>query len=151
MTIAAIVALAVIALAPGGLAQRARGQWRWVVDSLTAVRPALKLHDAGLAASPAGTTTGDDYAIDELPHGDRVAASHLQAQVARAAEIVAPSWPLASFVAVNPLSGFEDRSFDDATAEMGRWTDARTHRPLAEVGIDAVSPVDHAPQQRIAA
>ena len=132
VAIAAIVALAVIALAPGGLAQRARGQWRWVVDSLTAVRPALKLHDAGLAASPAGTTTGDDYAIDELPHGHRVAASHLQAQVARAAEIVAPSWPLASFVAVNPLSGFEDRSFDDATAEMGRWTDARTHRTLAE-------------------
>lgn len=132
VAVAAIATLAVVALAPGQPARWARDQWRWWVDALTAVRRPMNLRAAGLDSARPRSVPADETLVDDVPHVDRVSASHLQAQVARAAEIVAPSWPLASFVAVNPLSGFEDRSFDDATAEVGRWTDARTHRSLSE-------------------
>ena len=38
----------------------------------------------------------------------------LHQDVARAKTVVAPSWPLSSTIAVNPLSGFEHLHFDDA-------------------------------------
>lgn len=56
----------------------------------------------------------------------------LRAQVVRAAAIVAPLWPLRSFVAVNPLGGLGHLSFDDAAAEARRWLGARTHLCLRE-------------------
>ncbi len=55
----------------------------------------------------------------------------LLAEVAKAAEIVAPLWPLTSFVAVNPLLGLQRLSFDDATAVARRWLRARTHLTFA--------------------
>lgn len=66
---------------------------------------------------------------------DRVSQQHhtsLLADVARAAEIVAPMWPLTSFVAVNPLGGLQHLPFDEATATARRWLGARTHPTLAE-------------------
>ena len=51
--------------------------------------------------------------------------------VSKAAEIIAPLWPLASFVAVNPLLGLQHLPFDDATAVARRWLRARTHLTLA--------------------
>ena len=63
----------------------------------------------------------------------RPSARHdeLLADVAEAAEIIAPLWPLTSFVAVNPLLGLQHLPFDDATAVARRWLRARTHLTLA--------------------
>ncbi|HEX2040233.1 MAG TPA: putative inorganic carbon transporter subunit DabA, partial [Acidimicrobiales bacterium] len=57
--------------------------------------------------------------------------TELLADVSQAAEIIAPLWPLTSFVAVNPLLGLQHLSFDDATAVARRWLRARTHLTLA--------------------
>jgi uncharacterized protein YbcC (UPF0753/DUF2309 family) len=59
------------------------------------------------------------------PHGE------LLAEISEAAEIIAPLWPLTSFVAVNPLLNLQHLSFDDATAVARRWLRARTHLTLA--------------------
>ena len=45
----------------------------------------------------------------------------IEAEIRRAAETVAPVWPLHSFVTANPLAGFEDRPFHEAVAR-GRST-----------------------------
>ncbi|HUP71365.1 MAG TPA: putative inorganic carbon transporter subunit DabA, partial [Acidimicrobiales bacterium] len=65
-------------------------------------------------------------------HGGRSAGhTELLADVSEAAEIIAPLWPLTSFVAVNPLLGLQHLPFDDATAIARRWLRARTHLTLA--------------------
>ena len=57
--------------------------------------------------------------------------AELLADVSEAAQIIAPLWPLTSFVAVNPLLGLQHLPFDDATAVARRWLRARTHLTLA--------------------
>lgn len=57
--------------------------------------------------------------------------TELLADVSKATEIIAPLWPLTSFVAVNPLVGLQHLPFDDATAVARRWLRARTHLTLA--------------------
>ena len=57
--------------------------------------------------------------------------SDLLADVSKAAEIIAPLWPLTSFVAVNPLVGLQYLPFDEATAVARRWLRARTHLTMA--------------------
>jgi len=57
--------------------------------------------------------------------------TELLADVSTAAEVIAPLWPLTSFVAVNPLLGMQHLPFDDATAVARRWLRARTHLTLA--------------------
>ena len=57
--------------------------------------------------------------------------TELLADISKAAEIIAPLWPLTSFVAVNPLLGLQHLPFDDATAVARRWLRARTHLTLA--------------------
>jgi len=65
-------------------------------------------------------------------HGGRSAGhTEVLADVSKAAEIIAPLWPLTSFVAVNPLLGLQHLPFDDATAVARRWLRARTHLTLA--------------------
>jgi uncharacterized protein YbcC (UPF0753/DUF2309 family) len=63
-----------------------------------------------------------------------------------AARLVAPQWPLTSFVAVNPLGGLEDEGFDAATALARRWTRGRSQLPLAELrralAVGRVAPHD---------
>lgn len=49
-----------------------------------------------------------------------------------AATAIAPQWPLSSTVAVNPLAGFEDRSFDDAVGDAALWFGARGRLTEAE-------------------
>ncbi len=61
---------------------------------------------------------------------DPASLTGLRADVATASRLVAPSWPLTSFVAVNPLHGLEHLPFDAACAEARRWMGARTHLPL---------------------
>ena len=56
----------------------------------------------------------------------------LRADVAAAGAVVAPSWPLSSTIAVNPLSGFEDQTFAAALAEGAARFGARGHLTLNE-------------------
>lgn len=49
--------------------------------------------------------------------------------VERATRLVAPVWPLAHFVAVNPFLGLVDRTFADSAEIMARTAGARTTMP----------------------
>ena len=62
--------------------------------------------------------------------------SEIRSDVAIASAVVAPLWPLSSFVAVNPLGGLESLGFDDATARARAWTGGRTHLTLQEYRAD---------------
>ena len=64
--------------------------------------------------------------------GESARHAELLADVSKAAEIIAPLWPLTNFVAVNPLVGLQHLPFDEATAVARRWLRARTHVTLAE-------------------
>ena len=68
---------------------------------------------------------------DDGDGGRSARHSELLADVSEAVEIIAPLWPLTSFVAVNPLLGMQHLPFDDATAVARRWLRARTHLTLA--------------------
>src|SRR3954447_25086494 len=57
--------------------------------------------------------------------------TELLADISKAAETIAPLWPLTSFVAVNPLLNMQHLPFDEATAVARRWLRARTHLTLA--------------------
>jgi len=57
---------------------------------------------------------------------NRSARTQLRALVALAADAIAPAWPLDTFVAVNPLLGFEALPFDEATAKAAELFRART-------------------------
>lgn len=56
----------------------------------------------------------------------------LRDDVARATTVVAPSWPLSSTIAVNPLSGFESRPFEAALSAGRALFGARGHLTLTE-------------------
>src|SRR5215207_9933893 len=68
---------------------------------------------------------------DDGDRGRSTSHTELLADVSEAAEIIAPLWPLSSFVAVNPLVGLQYLPFDEATAVARRWLRARTHLTLA--------------------
>jgi uncharacterized protein YbcC (UPF0753/DUF2309 family) len=68
---------------------------------------------------------------NENRRGGTASHDELLADVRKAAEIIAPLWPLTSFVAVNPLVGLQHLPFDEATAVARRWLRARTHLTLA--------------------
>lgn len=46
--------------------------------------------------------------------------ARLRAEVARAADILFPSWPISSFIAVNPLGNLSHLPFDEAAEQAGR-------------------------------
>lgn len=62
--------------------------------------------------------------------------SQIRADVARAANVIAPAWPLTSFVAVNPLGGLEQLDFDSAATVARHQLRARTHLSLDEYRRD---------------
>ncbi|HVM10837.1 MAG TPA: DUF2309 domain-containing protein [Acidimicrobiales bacterium] len=64
------------------------------------------------------------------PVADR---ARLLAEVANAARIVPPVWPLGQFIAVNPLQGLVDLGFEQATAEARKWLGAATFPSRAHV------------------
>jgi uncharacterized protein YbcC (UPF0753/DUF2309 family) len=68
---------------------------------------------------------------------NRSARTRLRALVALAADAIAPAWPLDTFVAVNPLLGFEERQFDEATLEA-----SELFRAATLPGIAAPAPWD---------
>ncbi|MEM8904074.1 MAG: putative inorganic carbon transporter subunit DabA, partial [Actinomycetota bacterium] len=61
---------------------------------------------------------------------DPVRNARIRADVSRAGAVVAPLWPLSSFVAANPLGGLEELGFDAATTRAREVTGGRTHRSL---------------------
>lgn len=69
--------------------------------------------------------------VNENRRGGTASPDELLADVRKAAEIIAPVWPLTSFVAVDPLVGLQHLPFDEATAVARRWLRARTHLTLA--------------------
>ncbi len=67
---------------------------------------------------------------------DPIRLAEIRADGAKAAAIIAPQWPLASFVAVNPLDGLESLGFDEAAAVARRSLGARTHLSLEDFRAD---------------
>ncbi len=57
----------------------------------------------------------------------------LRPQIAAAARIVSPTWPLGTFVAVNPLGGLVNRGFEEAVATGRAALGVRGVPPLAEL------------------
>ncbi|STX44888.1 putative transmembrane protein [Legionella donaldsonii] len=63
----------------------------------------------------------------------------IQALVHNAAKCIAPVWPLETFIACNPLQGFEAHSFEEALAKGGfRRQRAERNRPLEEVNLQMI-------------
>ncbi len=80
----------------------------------------VSAHEQGRATT---TDQTEDYLADSRQ-------ARLLAEVVEASAIVAPMWPLTSFVAVNPLVGLQNRPFEEATAMARGSLGARTHLPL---------------------
>jgi len=127
--------VAVVAVLPGergaALRERSRHLVVWLAEPPLAVpgpsRPSAVGDDAVAAAFTVTPTSNPTSATRR---------AETRADAARAAEVVAPQWPLASFVAVNPLGGLEAESFERATAEARRWRGARTHQRLEDYRRD---------------
>ena len=62
--------------------------------------------------------------------------STTRAEVALAARVIAPLWPAANVIAVNPLLGLQDRSFEDAIAVARTQLGANGFRPLEAFRAD---------------
>ncbi len=132
--VAAAVVVGVVALAPGtgGPALRARAQgFISVLTAPAAVSSSLRSGRAPSGSASATTWAGAPAAAEGA--SDR---ARIRADVARAGDIVAPQWPLASFVAVNPLGGLESAGFDQAAAAARRWLRSRTHLSLDDYRRD---------------
>lgn len=56
---------------------------------------------------------------------DRPARARVRVDVEAAGRVVAPLWPIGSFIAVNPLEGLVDAGFEAATAQARHWLGAR--------------------------
>jgi len=63
-------------------------------------------------------------------------ASRARKLVAAAADVVAPVWPLKTFIAVNPLQGLEGRPFEHAVLLAGRYRDLDRR---ADAGVATVN------------
>ncbi len=92
------------------------------------IRPARSLRRSAGSRSGAAPTAPDST-------GD-MRRSQIRADVARAGNVIAPSWPLTSVVAVNPLGGLEHLGFDAATNLARTQFRARTHLSLDEFRRD---------------
>ena len=64
-----------------------------------------------------------------VPANPTPARLRLRSQVAQAARILTPTWPITTFIAVNPLGGLEDRPFADAARLAGELFGARAALP----------------------
>lgn len=78
----------------------------------------------------AGGQAAHGAAVSAAPDLDTTKRSQVRADVSRAGNVIAPTWPLTSFVAVNPLGGLEQLDFDSATAVARQQLRARTHLSL---------------------
>ena len=143
VALATIVAIVAIVSMPRW--SRRRALVRSWIDRLTELRPHLSTTDVLVGAPRAvddPTTEHEDGRPDRRRTGLSTPAAappaELRAQVSRAAELIAPMWPLSSFVAVNPLGGLERLPFDEAGSAA--WPlRCRTFRSLAEFRDDHLS------------
>lgn len=68
----------------------------------------------------------------------------VRAHIARASRMITPTWPLESFIAVNPVSGYEHLPFGDQTTTVPGITFTRTEQDylhahaMGEVSSDAL-------------
>lgn len=67
---------------------------------------------------------------------DAPARARIRADVARASNVIAPTWPLTSVVAVNPLGGLEQLGFEGASAVAREQLRGRTYLTLEEYQRD---------------
>lgn len=128
VVVAAFAVVAVMASLPGPVGRSIRTAAYWMVMWLAEPAP---------PQSP-GRTTGDGDA-EPAPawiEPDPARRAEIAAEVSSAAAVIAPSWPLESFVAVNPLGGLESHGFDEATSMARRWLGTRTHLSLSEFRAD---------------
>ncbi len=122
------IAVGTIVLLPGDRGVSRRDQARQLVVRLS--EPAL--------SSPRSANGAMLLPPASLPvvSIDRPRRAEIRADVAQAGSVIAPQWPLSSFVAVNPLGGLESMGFDNATEMARRWLGARTHLSLEEYRLD---------------
>ncbi len=150
--VAAVVAAVAFWPGPGGTVLRARAQAFIVTVATPGVGPSLLVGGRSGPGSTAAATT--PWAGTPPADGDEAGLARIRADVARAGDIIAPQWPLASFVAVNPLGGLESAGFDQATAAARRWLRSRTHLSLQEYrrdherGLTGSADLAHAIHQR---
>ncbi len=72
-------------------------------------------------------------------HSGRSKGLEVQALVHNAAKCIAPVWPLETFIACNPLQGFEGQTFEEALAQGGfRRQRAERNVPLEEVNLQMI-------------
>lgn len=129
ITLAAVgLAVGWITLIPGDRGAARRDRARQLVVRLS--EPALQR-----SRSADGATLQPSSRLPVVSTS-RARRAEIRADVARAGSVIAPQWPLASFVAVNPLGGLESMGFDDATDMAQRWRGAKTHLDLAEFRLD---------------
>ncbi|MFT7608770.1 MAG: hypothetical protein ACI9MX_001837 [Candidatus Aldehydirespiratoraceae bacterium] len=126
----AVIAVGVgtASLLPGARGVATRDRARRLVVRLSEPRVSITRPPVGLlvdrpAVCGAGSTTDARQA-------------EIRADVAQASAVIAPLWPLASFVAVNPLLGLESLGFDHAAEIARRWRGAKTHLSLDEYRRD---------------
>ncbi|MFK7919922.1 MAG: putative inorganic carbon transporter subunit DabA [Ilumatobacter sp.] len=86
-------------------------------------------HVSTSTASPIAVPTSDVSA-------DPSTRSRIRADIARASNVVAPTWPLTSVVAVNPLGGLEGLGFEAAATVAREQLHARTYLTLEEYQRD---------------
>ncbi|MEO1060928.1 MAG: putative inorganic carbon transporter subunit DabA [Actinomycetota bacterium] len=135
-TLAAVAVLGVaIALWPGSNGVRLRVALRAGARSVS-----LGRLDAGAVRSE---PVGNELTVG--PETDDVRNSQIRADVARATSVIAPLWPLSSFVAANPLGGLEELGFDEAAARARRTLGGRTHLSLEEYRADHDRGITRAP------
>lgn len=130
--IAVAVVAAVLAAAGAWLWSAERGGSMLALSVRQAVLATTRVPVSTLVAGrPAGGEGGLVTATDEP-----VRRAEIRADVSRAGSVIAPQWPLSSFVAVNPLNGLEGLGFDAATARARQTLRGRTHLSLAEYRAD---------------
>lgn len=72
-------------------------------------------------------------------HSGKKKSLELHALVHNAAKCIAPVWPLETFIACNPLQGFEAQTFEEAIAQGGfRRQRAERNVPLEEVNLQMI-------------
>ncbi|MBO4206923.1 putative inorganic carbon transporter subunit DabA, partial [Micromonospora echinofusca] len=129
-TVTALVLAAVALLSGAALRGRLVGLWWWawrdgylpLLRRWTAVRFAAGTRTRPEAADPRGY----------LGEPDRYDPARALAAATAAADHVAATWPLDTFVAVNPLAGLERTPFTQATARLRELGGLRVHAPTAE-------------------
>jgi uncharacterized protein YbcC (UPF0753/DUF2309 family)/NADH:ubiquinone oxidoreductase subunit 5 (subunit L)/multisubunit Na+/H+ antiporter MnhA subunit len=122
-TLVGVLAVVALASARGGASESVQMSWRRFVNRWTTL---------GLVRS---TTVSSSNPLP-IAATDLTRQAEIRGDASIAASIIAPQWPLASFVAVNPLGGLESLGFDEASATARRWLRGRTHLSLAEYRDD---------------